>query len=276
MNNNLRLGALFLGVLLLTGCESRTFKAEREMWQANKAAMAIYRNPKSTPPMELKAAQDNYRAMMRKYPHSPLAIQSQINIGNLYMVIGDSEKARQEYTKLITDCDKRANLCAEAVFLIGNSYEVQNQWSAALTEYRKILSSYPLSSKSTEVPIYVIRYERRAGDPVALKRAVDEAVAHYYSLKSKIEGDKGGYFLQSLVARAYIEAGQWQDALDSLDKLVRDFPTNHPEQAVWLKALIYGMNLKDKEKAKEELRRIIKEYPQAKLAKQAEALLKKL
>lgn len=276
MNNNLRPGALILGVLLLTGCESRMFKAEKEMWQANKAAQAIYRNPKSTPPMELKAAQDNYRAIMRKYSNSPLAVQSQVNIGNLYMMTGDSEKARQEYAKLITNCDKMANLCAEATFLIGNSYELKGQWPQAIAEYRKILSAYPLSTKSVEVPIYVIRYERRAGDPLALRRAVDEAVAHYYGLKSKIEGDKGGYFLQSLVARAFIEAGQWQDALDNLDKLARDFPENHPEQALWLKALIYGMNLQDKDKAKEELQKIVKEYPQTKLAKQAEALLKKL
>ncbi|MFH0876978.1 MAG: tetratricopeptide repeat protein [Candidatus Omnitrophota bacterium] len=276
MKNNLRFGVLICGVLLLTGCESRIFKAEKEMWRANKAALSIYRNPKSTPPMELKLAQDNYRTIMTRYPGTPLAVQAQVNIGNLYMITGDSGKARQEYSKLITNCEKMANLCAEATFLIGNTYEIKDQWPQAMAEYRKILSDYPLSSKSLEIPIYVIRHERRAGDPVALKRFAEEAAAHYYSLKSKIEGGKGGYLLQSLVARAYIEAGQWQDALDNLDKLARDFPENNPEQALWIKALIYGMNLQDKDKAKLELEKIVKDYPQTKLAKQAEELLKKL
>ena len=76
--------------------------------------------------------------------------------------------------------------------------------------------------------------------------------------------------------RAYLEGADWQNALNYLDKMVVVYPADNPEQALWLKAVIYAEKLKDKPKAKIELQKIARDYPQSKLAKPAETLLKKL
>lgn len=265
---------LFLAGLL--GCESRGFKAEREMWQANKLAQAIYKNPKGTPSFQLTQSQDAFRVIIKKYPNSLFAIQAQFSIGRLFLAKGEFVKAREEYKKLISDCGKKGNLCAEAIFATGNSFELEGKWDEAYANYKKIMQDFPFSSRSLDLPIYIIRHYKRANDEKAVKRSVDEAVSYYIGLKSKVEEQKGSYMLQTLVVRSYIEGRQWQDALDNLDKLIRDYPENNIGEALWIKALIYSTKLNDKVKAKEELQKIIKEYPNSKLANQVKAIIKKL
>ncbi len=264
-------------LLVLQGCESKSFRAEREMWRAHKAAQAVYKNPKGTPPFQLAAVQEQYRKIIKKYSESLFAIQSQFSIGHLYLVMGDFQKARDEYRKLTLDCTKKGNLCAEAFFAIGNSYELEGKWDDALSQYRMIMQSFPFSAKSLDLPLYIIRHYRQAKQTDSkIKGAVDEAVAYYTGLKSKSETEKGGYILQSLITRSYLEGQQYEDALASLDKVMRDYPKYNPEQALWIKTLIYANRLKDKVKAKEVLQTIVRDYPQSKLAKSVEALLKKL
>jgi len=267
---------IFLFVVALCGCESREFKAERQMWRAHKRAQAIYKNPKGTPPFQLAQVQKEYQKILDKYPKSLFSIQAQFSIGHLYLVMGDFERARSEYKKLNVDCDKRGNLCAEAIFAIGQSYELEEKWSQALIQYKSILSSFPFSSKSLDLPIYIIRHYQRTKDAAGVNRSCDEALSYYASLKSKTKAEKGDYILDSLIARSLIEAGRWQEAVDVLEKTVIRYPNMGPDEALMLKAVIYKNKLKDSAKAREELQRILKDYPKSKLTKQAQAFLGKL
>ncbi len=276
MRNNLKITLIVLAGLSLVGCESRAFKAEREMYRAHKKAEAIYKNPKGTPPYQFQEVIKDYEEISRKYAGSLFDIQSKFSIGQLYLVKGDFEKGRQEFKTMTLDCDKKGNLCAEAEFAIGGSYELEDKWPMALAQYQHIMKAFPYSSKSLDLPLYIILHYRKANDATEMSRSVDEAVSYYLGLKAKAKTEKGRFILQSLVTRSYIEGAQWQDALDSLEKLSRDYPANAPEQALWVKALIYHNQLKDTLKAKEELQKIILNYPRTKLAKQAEVLVKKL
>lgn len=276
MKNKLRYFVVLCVILGLSACESRVFKAERQLWRAHKLSKAIYRNPKGTPPFQYARAQDAYRAIMKKYPDSIFAIQSQFSIGHLYLVRGEFEKARAEYKKLTTDCGKKGSRCPDAYFVIGNSYELEEKWDSALANYRKIIKSFPLSPKGLDLSIYIVSHYKRARDEANMKISIDEAVAHYQGLKSKVETEQGDYILQSLIARTYMEAGYWLDAVDSLNKLIRDYPKRGAQDAYFLKAIIYNNKLKDKTKAKAELQQIVTLYPGTKLAKQAAIFLKKL
>jgi TolA-binding protein len=246
------------------------------MWQANKLAQVVYKNPKGTPSFQLTQAQDAYRAIIKKYPNSLFAFQAQFSIGHLFLAKGEFVKARDEYKKLISDCKKKGNLCVEAMFAVGNSYEAEGKWDEANVHYKKIMQDFPFSSKSLDLPIYILRHYKNVNDAAAVKSSVDEAVSFYIGLKSKAKEQKAGYALQTLVVRSYIEGGQWQDALDNLDKLIRDYPEGNAAETLWIKALIYATKLNDKVKAKEELQKIIKENPDPKLTKQIDTIIKKL
>lgn len=267
---------IILFVVTLCGCESREFKAERQMWRAHKRAQAIYKNPKGTPPFQLAQVQKEYQKILDKYPNSLFSVQAQFSMGHLYLVMGDFEKARDAYKKLNVDCDKRGNLCAEAVSAIGQSYELEQKWPQALIQYKSILALFPFSSKSLDLPIYIIRHYQRTKDAVGVNRSCDEALAYYASLKSKTKAEKGSYILDSLIARSLIEAGRWQAAVDYLEKIIIRYPNAGADEALRMKAVIYKNKLNDSAKAKEELQRILKDYPESKLAKQVKVSLEKM
>jgi tetratricopeptide (TPR) repeat protein len=262
--------------LSLVGCESKSFRAEREMWRAQKMAQEIFKNPKGVPPFEVNAAQEAYREIITNYPDSLFAVQARFNIGNLYLVTGEFQKARDEYGRLVTQYAKNPNLCVGAVFAVGYAYEIEGKWDEALAQYNKILKDYPLTYKGIEIPIYLIRHYRRLNDEAGTRRAVQEAVGHYYTLMGKIEAGKGDRVVAGLVVRSYTEGGQWNDALDALEKIIRDYPKDNPEEAILTKAFIYKARLNDSAKAKEELERLVRDYPQSKFAEQAKVVLKKI
>ena len=263
-------------LILACGCESKEFTAERKMWRADKMAQAIYKNPKGTPHFQLAKAQERFQEIIKQYPNSLFAIQSQLSIGHLYLVIGEFQKARDEYRKLMVDCGKRGNLCAEAVFAVGQSYELEGKWDEALGQYKNILNSFPFSNKSLDLPIYVIQHYKRAFDEKGVARSADDAVAYYASLKNKTKTEQAKYILAGLAVRSTMEAGRWQEALDALEKLATGYPKNNPEDALLIKALIYRNKLKDPLKAKAELQRILKDYPSSRLIKQVKDFLSKL
>lgn len=261
--------------VLLIGCENKAFKAEKQMWRANRLAQAVYKNPKATPPFQLAKSQDAYRAIIKKYPGTILAVQAQFSIGYLYLVMGQFENARSEYAELINECDKKGNICSEAEFAIGNSYELEGKWDSALAHYRKVMKSYPFSAKSLDLPVHIIKHYMRAGDEARAKLFVDESVSYFTDLKGKSKTEKGDSILQGLIAGSYFTAGQWQDAIDALNKLIRDYPGQKHEEAYFLKSFIYKERLKDQERAIEELKQLVSLYPGSKLARQAQTLLKK-
>jgi len=270
---------LILAVTLLglVGCESPTFKAERAMYKAHKLAEKVFKNPKSTPPKQFNQAVKAYEDLARRYAGSLLAVQAAFSVGHMHLVRGNFDEARAQYKKMTLDCEKKGNLCAEAHFAIGNTYELEKSWPQAEEEYRFIMNTFPFSAKSLDLPLYIIRHYRgEKATPQKVDAAIDQAVAYYTKLKVDAEEEKGDFILQGLVSRSYIEGGKWLEALDSLDKLARDFPDFNPEQALWVKALIYANKLKDKEKAKEELQRIVSDYPDSKLAPQATVIIEKL
>ncbi|MGE5279213.1 MAG: tetratricopeptide repeat protein [Deltaproteobacteria bacterium] len=268
---------LAMSLPVLAGCESPAFKAERKMYRANRLAAAIFENPKSTPPGQFEAAIAAYRKIAEEYPGTVLEVQAQFGIGHLYLAAGDFDKARAQYKLLATDCDKRGNLCAEAYFAIGNAYELQQDWPQAEGAYLYAMDTFPLSTKGLDLPLYIIRhYRREKASAKKIDAAVDQAVAHYTGLKPEAESEKVSFVLQGLVARSYMEGGRWLDAIDSLDKLARDYPDHHPEESLWVESLIYASKLKDKEKAKERLRKIVSDYPKSQLAQKATAVIGRL
>lgn len=276
MRRNISRAFMIITVLALAaGCESRAFQAERRMWKAHKKAEAIFKNPKGTPPYVLQKAINGYKDIAKAYPDSLFAVQSQFSIGHLYLVMGDFDQARKAYKSMAFDCDKKGNLCAEAYFAIGKTYELQGNWPEAELIYRKIMQEFPFSAKSLDLPIYIMLHYKNEKSLTAMKRAGDEAVGYYQGLIADPRGKKGADILHGLMTRVYLESDQWPQALDSLEQYVKDFPKQNPEEAIYIKAIIYQKKLNDKEKARQELQRIVNDYPKSRITPQVQTLLEK-
>lgn len=276
MKNKRVLLFLFALTFLPVGCESREFKAERLMARANKMSVGVTKVSGRTPGTEAVQALEAYRVIVERYPDTPSASQARFGIANLYLVTGEFQKARDEYGKVAQSCGNRRGLCSDALLGVGSSLEAQNRWEEAAAVYKKIMQEYPFTGKSLDLPIRIISHYLRVGDGAGIRTAVDDAVVYYRGLKGRNKAPDAEYILDRYVALAYTQGRQWPEALDSLEKLARDYPKNNPEEALLLKFLIYADKLKDKIKAKEEISRILSDYPGSKIAQKVEDYLKKL
>ena len=150
-----KLGAtILLGIsLLLSGCSQDQYSIERQYYLASKQAEAILTDPHATPPSEVQRSVDTFNNLIHEYPKNYLSVGAQFKIAGLYIATEDYEKGRAQLNKILKIYSKFPNICVQAVFLKGSSYELQNDWDSALVQYNEVIQDYPLTAKSLETPM---------------------------------------------------------------------------------------------------------------------------
>lgn len=270
-------GILFLLSLALVGCGQDRYSIEREHWKIQREAKKIFKNPHASPPNELERVVNLLDGFAKKHPNISLSLDAEFTISRLYMAKKEYKKARQQLGMIIEKYSKIDDICAESMFLIGNSYEMEDKWSSALAEYKKIMEKYPLSQRGFSVPVYIAVHYQVQYEPDKMVAAYREAINHYASLIAKHPGTPIEYNANTLIANSYIAIKDWQNALVEIDKIIANFKGRvNVEWFVLEKAGIYYKELRDYAKAKETLEHFISEYPGSSLIKTAKKLLKEL
>lgn len=223
----------------LAGCDSGQYAIERRYWQVEKQAEKIFKNPHASPPKELENAVNSLNKFIQKYPNNDLSVNAEFNIAHLYIAKNEFAKARAQLKLLMDKYAKSQTILSEALFLTGNSYEIEDKWDLALAEYKKIMQEYATTRRGLDIPIYIAQHYKIKYQPDKMIAAYQEAIAHYGALSAKFPNTPLAYNADTLVAQSYIA-------------------------------------LKDKVKAKEALEKLIKDYPKSKLIKTATAMLKEL
>ena len=261
----------------LMGCANDQFAIEKKLWRLQKQAGRIFTNPDATPPRELETAVNKFDAFAKKYPQNYLAIEAEFNIARLYMAKKEFNAARDKLNAIVKKHIKSAVVCSEAEFLIGNSYELANNWGLALQQYKKLIQDYAVTPRGLSLPIYIAEQYQTKYQPDKMMEAYQEAITHYRELALKYPDSPLAFNAHSLVAKCYMVIKDWQNAVNSLKAMIEKYKGKVALDEVLMNmAVIYDKQLNDKVKAREALEQLKKEYPQSKLVKTATALLSKL
>lgn len=267
----------FISNILLAGCANDQYAVERQYWRVRKQAEKIFKNPYASPPYELEKAVKLLNDFARKYPKNNLSIEAEFNIARLYIVKKEYDKARTHLQMMLNKYKAFEGVSSEALFLTGNSYEAEDKWGLALEQYRKIIRDYPITPRGIDMPVYIAQYYKIKHEPDKMISAYQEAISHYQALAEKYPGSGLAFKAHILVPRCYILLKDWQNAINSFNAIIENYKSKaNLDFALMEMALIYNRQLKDKVKAKEALGRLIKEYPDSKLIKAAQALLKEM
>lgn len=259
----------------LSGCGGDQYAIEKQYWQAQKRAENILKNPFASPPRELEEVIRLTNKFINKYPDNILSIQADFNIIRLYIAKKEYEKARGQAKTLLSKYGKHTAILADATFLIGYTCELENKWDLALTHYKKITRDYPLTVKGREIPIYIARYYKGKYQPDKMNAAYKEAIDYYQALAQKYPKTPFGYTVSLLAAKCYLAMKDWQNAVESFNTTLEAYKDKVRMDSVLLNiAVLYYKELKDYPKAKAALERLIKDYPQSRLIKAANRLLK--
>lgn len=264
-----------VSISILSGCSNDQYSIERQYWRAQKQAEKILKNPHASPPQELERVINLQNKFIQKYPNNILSIQSDFNIIHLYVAKKEFERARTQAKTLLNKYNKYLSICADATFLLGYTYELENKWDAALTHYKKIMRDYPLTVKGLEVPIYISRYYKGKYQPEEMVAAYKEAIDYYKALSQKHPHTSFGYTVSILAAKCYMAMKDWRNAIESFNTVIETYKDKMKMDTILLNiAVLYNKELKDDAMAKAALQRLIKDYPQSRFIKVAAKLLK--
>jgi len=259
---------------LVTGCGEDQYAMERKYWQMQKQAEKIFKNPKASPPNELMRVVQLFTDFANKRPNSSLAVDADFTIARLYMVKENYDSARAKLKRMLDKYSKYESICSEALFMMGNAYELEGKWNLALEQYQRIIREYPATRRGIDIPIYIAEYYRAKYQPEKMIAAIQEAIVHYRTLAIRFPDSPVGLTASTLVGECFLALKDWQAAVETFENVVNTYKDKAVVDSILLNmALIYQRELKNEAKAKEILERLIKEYPKSALAKKATALL---
>ena len=265
-------------VIFLAGCGNDQYAVERDYWRLQKQTGKIFKNPNASPPSELERVVKLLNDFARRHSDTNFAnfaLDAEFNIARLYLVKEEYDKARAYLKTLLDKYKESKGVSAEIIYLLGNSFEIQEKWNLALEQYKKILQQYPTTLRGLNIPIYIAQYYKVKYQPDKMIAAFKEAITHYQALANKYPNSVLGFQSNVLVSQCYMALKDWQQAINSLNSVIDKYKDKiNPDGIMMDIALIYNRELKDNVKAKETLGKLIKEYPQSRLVKTATALLK--
>jgi TolA-binding protein len=268
---------LLLSIFILAGCANDQYATEKLYWKLQKQAGKIFNNPAGSPPKELEKAVKALNNFAAKFSKNSLSVDADFTIARLYMVKKEYDKARSHLKGLLDKYNKSKEICAETVFLIGNSFELQDKWESALEQYKNIIQKYAVTRRGMDAPVYIAQHYKVVHQPEKMIAAFGEAIAHYNSLAKDNPDTVLAYSASMLAANCYAAMKDWTNTISSLNTIIEKYKGKINADGILMNiAMIYSREVKDKIKAKETLQRLVNEYPKSKLAKTATALLEEM
>ncbi|MFA5101234.1 MAG: tetratricopeptide repeat protein [Candidatus Omnitrophota bacterium] len=267
---------LIVAVACLSGCMQDQYAIERDYWKVNKQAQAVFKNPVATPSNEVERVVTLLENFAAKYPQNTLAVRAHFMVGKIYLAKSMHNEAREKFASIAKEYSQSAIVVSEAIFLTGSAYQLQNNADAAIAQYRMIISKYPLSPRGLQMPKYIAQYYASRHEPMKMQDAYKEAISHYEGLAQKDMQSALAVRAYSLIAECYGGLKDWNNSIAALETIISNFRDRAPMDGVLLNiAVIYRRELRDTQKAKETLQRLLNDYPDSRYAKAAQELLKR-
>ena len=266
----------FLGIfLVICGCSHDQYAVERDYWKVKKQVDAIFKNPEAVPPNELERVVGQLNKFVEQNPKNVLALEAEFTIARIYLVKDEFEQSRKQLKSIMAKYAKSPVICSEALFMIGNTFQAQDNWQSALEQYKKVINDYPLTTRGLETPIYIAQYYKVKFQPDKMLAAFGEAIEHYRALAEKYKDTPLAFKAYTLISSCYSATKDWPNTINTLNTVMEKFKGKVKLDVILLDlALIYKKELKDTVKTKETLERLIREYPDSKFLTAAKTMLK--
>jgi len=275
MKNNIKtnLGKLIpiFIILILTGCSSNRFRAEKLFWQAEKIASKITKgkSKEDLADKDMDKIIAAYRRVVSNYPLEALAAKAQVIIANLYLMQEEPKKAQKELEQIIHNFFSRPKIASSAQFAIGEIFENQGKSDKALIEYQKVVDLYPLTPLGLSTPLYITQYYKKLGDTEGQRRAHRQAVRNYKKIILDYADTEVASMVQNYLAQAYLQQEDWDEAIKAWDEIIIKHP-NTPQaiRSLITKAELRARELDDLEGAIKIYQDCIRKYPKAEFLKE--------
>lgn len=268
---------VFAVLLILNGCDSGIYSAEKRFWHASNAYNKLMKASEKATQVDYQKVIDSFREITIRYPMWPNSAQAQFNIGQLYAMQGNLSKAKDEFGVIIKGYPANVDMCARGLFMIALICEREDDWPKAKEALDKITDSYPDTGTAFQVPIHIAEYYKIKGQNAEAEAAYAAALDKYKKMIKDNPKTYGAIMTVDLIVTCYADQDRWNEALDYLSGLVSDYSdTLLAPKALFIKGAIYEQRFNQSDKAREFYREVIQKYPKTPFAKAAQQQIESL
>jgi TolA-binding protein len=266
----------FAIIILLTSC-TQEYKLERMYYHANKRYTQIVKKPSKFDKEQIEEAIKEFDEIRNINPNWAGIRNVRYAIAHLYFIKKDFGKARQEFKKFISDFPCQIEMCLQARFFIGLSYEYENKWDKALVVFEKIMNDYPLTQIAIELPHYIAQYYQTHKKYRLSEEVLRNAITTYENIISNYPYEENIIItIEDIIIQTYEKLGDFNGVINTLQKMViRHHNTDRGAHSLYRLAKMYESKKKIK-KAIYFYNQFIKDYPHHKLADIAESKIHSL
>lgn len=256
-------------IILLTGC-TQEYKLERMYYFANKDYTRIAKNPSKIEPTQIVQSIKKFEEIIKTNPNWGGIKNVRYSEAHLYFLKKDFKKARGKFTKITQDFPYQIDICLQARFFIGLSYEYEDKWDKALAVFEKIMKEYPLTPMSIQLPHYIAQYYENHKKYEQANEILKNAVTNYKKIINDYPYEKNLIIvMEDMVLQTYEKLEDWEGVLSTLQQMsVKYHKTDKGAQSLYRMAKIYESR-KEIKQAISLYHQFIKEYPEHKLANTA-------
>lgn len=207
-------------IILSVVTSGSEYAAEKLFYRAMKMNGKISANPDVAPPRLLAYVENNFKAVLAKYPKSEVARTAGITLTEFYIVNKRYEDALSRADLMIKAYDKNPTVLSAAYFLKGRAYEKQDKWPAALKEYKKLRDDYTNTELGMQMPLYIAKYYADNGKDADSRQAYNDAAAFYKRLEKENSGKGLGYVSNMLLLQAYMGVKNYEEAGNVIEETI--------------------------------------------------------
>lgn len=254
-----------LTVYLLSGC-SQDYLAERLAYQANKLYTQIAQSSTKPDSSRFKEAVAAQKRILRQYPNWSGCAQAQMAIGHLYFLEGKYPQARIELAKVSQNYPHLPDLCLQAKFYYGLSYEYQGDWAQALKIYQHLEEVYPYSYVALQIPIHIAQYYEAHQQITEAGKYYEQAIDKYKGIIRQRMHPQLVVAAEDLLTSVYENQKKPYQLIEILEGVIKREPGSlKAANALYKLAGLYE-TLHQPQRALNEYSRFVQQYPEHEFA----------
>jgi tetratricopeptide (TPR) repeat protein len=304
------LGLLAFGVaVVLFGCDAPQevgvrYRAERELWKANREARRLGIQPKLVSPEDWQALAVRFEGIATRYGSTTarrdsssaaraatevrqIAARALISAAEVHAAAGDSAPMMQDYQRVVSEFQDLPLMTGEVALVRGRIAASKAHWSEAIAAYQKVVDTVPpdiggvgVGAAVLDLPLLIARLQVRAAGtaPTAARPAYEVARARYQGWIDAHPGTLIELDSRSHLADLAADLGDWDTAIACLQQLesqlhARPVSGRDPAAVRYGIAMVESRRDSTGEAPRKTLTSLLQDYPKSSSAPRALLLL---
>ncbi|MEW5795780.1 MAG: tetratricopeptide repeat protein [Candidatus Zixiibacteriota bacterium] len=148
------------------------------------------------------------------------------NKGLIHLHRGDYDQARQILVDIKKNYPRFYSQTPTVQYAIARSFDLQNRWERAETEYKYVISGFPGSEQSMATHLYLIDQYARQGRATEADRLEQRAEAECDEIVATRPNSRAVASAMSYKAELYRRRQDWQKAAHLLTEVFDKYPTS--------------------------------------------------